>query len=163
VQRVWTAAFYLKSAASQWYFRLEKNQGEPSWPDFVDDVNKRFDPPMWSNPLGELMHLRCSGTVDEFQENFLTLLARYDDINEKQQIAIFSAGLPPRWTLTSTYRSLLFLMMPCPWHGLSSAAWRWSTIQLVSHHAAHTRRRVPQGPLLRPPNPLRRQPARAVP
>jgi hypothetical protein len=33
--------------------------------DFVDGVNKRYDPPTQSNPLGELMHLRCSGTVDE--------------------------------------------------------------------------------------------------
>jgi hypothetical protein len=161
-QHVWTAAFYLEGAASQWYFRLEKNQGESSWPDFIDGVKKRFGPPTRSNPLGELMHLRCSGTIDEFQENFLTLLARCDDINEKQQIAIFSAGLPPRWALTSTYRSMLFLMMPCPWHGLSSVAWRWPTTQLVSRRAAHARRLVPQGPLLRPPNPMRRQPARVL-
>jgi hypothetical protein len=100
------------------------------------------------------MHMRCSGTVDEFQENSLTLLARCDDINEKKQIAILSTGLPPRWALTSTYRSLLLLMMPCPWHGLSSAAWRWPTTQLVSCRAAHARCRVSQVPLLRLPNPM---------
>jgi hypothetical protein len=160
-QRVWTAAFYLKGAASQWYFRLEKNQGELSWPDFVDGVNKRFNPPTRSNPLGELMHLRCSGTVDEFQENFLTLLARYDNINEKQQIAIFSAGLPPRWALTLTYISLLLLMMPCPGTGFRAPP--GASRRPTSHHAAHARRHIPQGPLLRPPNDLRRQPARAVP
>jgi hypothetical protein len=95
-QHIWTVAFYLEGAVSQWYFCMEKNQGEPSWPDFVDGVNKRFGPPTRSNPLGELMHLRCSGTIDEFQENVLTLLARCHNINEKQQIAIFSAGLPPQ-------------------------------------------------------------------
>jgi hypothetical protein len=65
-RQLWTAAFYLEGPASQWYFRLEKNHSEPSWADFVDDVNKRFGPPTRSNPLGELMHLRCSGTVDEY-------------------------------------------------------------------------------------------------
>jgi hypothetical protein len=88
-QQVWTAAFYLEGAASQGYFRLEKNHDKPSWAEFVDGVNRRFGPPTWSNPLGELMHLRCSSSVAEYQEQFLTLLA-----NERQQIAIFSTGLP---------------------------------------------------------------------
>jgi hypothetical protein len=92
--QVSTATFYLEGAASQWYFRLEKNHSEPSWAEFVTDVNKRFEPPTRSNPLGELMHLRCSGSVEEYQEKFPTLLARCVDINEKQQISIFSAGLP---------------------------------------------------------------------
>jgi hypothetical protein len=61
--QVSTATFYLEGAASQWYFRLEKNHSEPSWAEFVTDVNKRFEPPTRSNPLGELMHLRCSGSV----------------------------------------------------------------------------------------------------
>jgi hypothetical protein len=95
-QQVWTAAFYLEGAAGQWYYRLEKNHGEPSWVDFVDGINKRFGPPARSKPLGELTHLRCSGTVDEYQERFLTLVARCEDVTEKQQIAIFTAGLPPQ-------------------------------------------------------------------
>jgi hypothetical protein len=42
------------------------------------------------------MHLRCSSSIAEYQEQFLTLLARgrCDDVNERQQIAIFSTGLP---------------------------------------------------------------------
>jgi hypothetical protein len=94
-QQVWTAAFYLEGAAGQWYYRLEKNHGEPSWTESVAGINKRFGPPTRTNPLGELMHLRCLGSIDEYQERFLTLLARCEDVNEQQQIAIFSAGLPP--------------------------------------------------------------------
>jgi len=55
--KVPTASFYLEAAASQWYYRLEKNQGAPTWPQFVDAINRRFGPPLRSNPLGELTHL----------------------------------------------------------------------------------------------------------
>jgi hypothetical protein len=40
--QVWTAVFFLDGAAHQWYFRLEKDHGEPSWSDFVDGITKRF-------------------------------------------------------------------------------------------------------------------------
>jgi hypothetical protein len=33
--------------------------------------------------------------VDEYQEAFLSLLARCEDVTEKQQIALFTAGLQP--------------------------------------------------------------------
>ena len=91
--KVSTAAFYLQDAASQWYYRLEQNQGIPTWTQFVDGINRRFGPPLRSNPLGELTHLRCTTTVDEYQDKFLVLLARCEGVTESQQIAIFSAGL----------------------------------------------------------------------
>ena len=92
-QKVWTATFYLQGAASQWYYRWEKNHGVPSWKDFVDGVNKRFGPPLRSNPLGELSQCRRTGSVDEYVDQFLKLLARCDDVSEKQQINLFTAGL----------------------------------------------------------------------
>lgn len=92
-QKVWTATFYLEGAAGQWYYRLEKNRGVPTWPDFVDGVNKRFGPPVRSNPLGELTQLRRTGSVEEYQEQFLMLLARCEGVTEQQQIDIFTAGL----------------------------------------------------------------------
>jgi hypothetical protein len=48
---------------------------------------------MRSNPLGELIQVRRTGTVDEYQEQFLTLLARCEHVTEAQQIAVFTAGL----------------------------------------------------------------------
>ncbi|CAN6198913.1 unnamed protein product [Urochloa humidicola] len=94
--KVWTASYYLKGAASQWYYRFEKNKGAvPTWPEFVDAVNKRFGPPVRSNPLGELTHWHRTGSVEEYQEQFLRLLARCSDVTERQQIDIFTAGLLP--------------------------------------------------------------------
>jgi hypothetical protein len=48
---------------------------------------------MRSNPLGELCHLCYTGSVDDYQAEFLTLLARCGGVMEPQQIAIFTAGL----------------------------------------------------------------------
>jgi len=82
--KVPTASFYLDGAASQWYYHLEKNQGVPSWTQFVDGINRRFGPPLRSNPLGELTQLRRTSTVDDYQEQFLVLLARCQDVTEPQ-------------------------------------------------------------------------------
>ena len=64
--KVPTASFYLDGAAGQWYYRLEKNQGVPSWSQFVDGINRRFGPPLRSNPLGELTQLCRTSTVDDY-------------------------------------------------------------------------------------------------
>jgi hypothetical protein len=66
--KVWYAAFYLDGDAQQWYFRLERNQGVPTWDRFVDLVSRRFGPPERSNPLGELIKLQRTGSVAEFQD-----------------------------------------------------------------------------------------------
>jgi hypothetical protein len=98
VEKVWLAAFYMEGIAQQWYYRLERNrqdsnQGDPSWSQFCELVNQRFGPPTCSNPLGELCHLRCTGSINDYQAEFLTLLAYYGGVSEPQQIAIFTAGL----------------------------------------------------------------------
>jgi hypothetical protein len=92
-EKVWTASFYMEGPAQQWYYRLERNQGVPTWQQFVTSVNRRFGPPVRSNPLGELTHLRRTGTVAAYQDAFLQLLARCDDVTECQQVDIFTAGL----------------------------------------------------------------------
>lgn len=59
----------------------------------MDGINKRFGPPVRSNSLGELTQLRRTGSVDEYQDHFLKLLARCANVTERQQIDIFTAGL----------------------------------------------------------------------
>lgn len=49
--KVQTASFYLEDAAGQWYYRLEKNQGTPTWPLFVEAVIRHFGPPCAATPL----------------------------------------------------------------------------------------------------------------
>jgi len=45
--------------------------------------NRRFGAPVRSNPLRELTHLRRTGIVAAYQDAFLQLLARCDDITER--------------------------------------------------------------------------------
>jgi hypothetical protein len=91
--KVFLATFYMSGDAAQWYALLERNHGQPSWSDFVKLVNQRFGPPLRSKPLGELIQLRRETTVAEYQSQFLALLACCDDLVEKHQIHIFTAGL----------------------------------------------------------------------
>ena len=91
--KVWLASFYMTGDAQQWYYRLEKNCSTPTWAEFVKLANNRFGPPLRSNPFDELVQLRRMGTVAEYQSQFLTLLARCEEVTETQQIDIFTAGL----------------------------------------------------------------------
>jgi hypothetical protein len=93
---VWTVSFYLDGVASQWYYRWEKNlRAAPSWEEFSAGVNRHFGPPDHASLLGELTHLCRTGSVDEYQEAFLNLLAQCEDISEKHQIALFMVDLLP--------------------------------------------------------------------
>jgi hypothetical protein len=42
---------------------------------------------------GELIKLQCAGSVAEYLDQFLKLLAQCDGVTEQQQIAIYTAGL----------------------------------------------------------------------
>lgn len=83
----------MEGAAQQWYYRLEKNTSVLSWAKFVEGINKRFGLPIRSNPLGKLTYLRRTGSVDEYQDQFLKLLAHCDGVTEQQQMDIFTASL----------------------------------------------------------------------
>jgi hypothetical protein len=91
--KVFLATFYMTGEAAQWYDIHKRNHGQLSWEEFVTLVNQRFGPPLQSNPLGELIQLQCDSSVADYQSAFLTLVARYDDLTEKQQINIFTVGL----------------------------------------------------------------------
>jgi hypothetical protein len=92
-ERVWLAAFHLQGAAQQWYMRLERDEGTPGWRRFSELLEMRFGPPLRSNPLGELIACRRTGTVADYQERFLALLTRAGPLTESQQIQLFLAGL----------------------------------------------------------------------
>uniref|UniRef100_A0A0A9C712 Retrotransposon gag domain-containing protein n=1 Tax=Arundo donax TaxID=35708 RepID=A0A0A9C712_ARUDO len=73
--------------------RVEREEGTPSWRRFAELVNLRFRPPLRANPLGELVACRRTGSVSDYQEQFLTLLNRAGLLTEPQQIQLFTVGL----------------------------------------------------------------------
>ncbi|KAJ4797074.1 hypothetical protein LUZ62_048320 [Rhynchospora pubera] len=92
-EKVWLAAYHLTGIAQQWYFQLERDVGLLPWVRFKELCHLRFGPPVRTNPLGELMHLRQTDSVEEYQERFGALICRADSVTPTQQMHIFTAGL----------------------------------------------------------------------
>jgi hypothetical protein len=63
------------------------------WNRLMKFMNLRFAPPLRSNPLGELKELRRTGSVDEYQRQFLALLCRCDELPSVHAMNLFTAGL----------------------------------------------------------------------
>jgi hypothetical protein len=74
----------MQGAAQQWYYRLERNQGTPTWTRFTELANVRFGPPTRSNPLGELCHLRLDGSLDGYIDKFYQRLTCCDELFKLQ-------------------------------------------------------------------------------
>lgn len=64
--KVWLASYHLTNIAQQWYFQLERDEGQPTWDQFKEFCHMRFGPPIRSNPLGELTRLQQTGSVSEY-------------------------------------------------------------------------------------------------
>jgi hypothetical protein len=57
---------HLQGTAQQWYMRLEQDEGTPGWHRFTELLDRRFGPPIRSNPLGELVACRRTTTVEDY-------------------------------------------------------------------------------------------------
>jgi hypothetical protein len=73
--------------------RLSQDNDMTDWAYFAKCVNERFGPPTRCNPLGELASLRKTGTVDENTERFLALVAHAGNLDESQQVNIYTTRL----------------------------------------------------------------------
>jgi hypothetical protein len=92
-EQVWMASLHMDGIAAEWYYALEREYGLLSWARFTEFVNLCFGPPIRSNPLGELKELHRTGTVEEYQRQFLTLLCRCEGLSPQHQMNLFTAGL----------------------------------------------------------------------
>ncbi|KAK3136157.1 hypothetical protein QOZ80_5BG0428960 [Eleusine coracana subsp. coracana] len=93
-EKVWMATHNLNDSAHIWYMHIEKQEGDfLTWRHFSELLNMRFGPPLRSNPLSELAACRQTGTIEEYQEHFLELLARARPLTNSQQIQLFTVSL----------------------------------------------------------------------
>lgn len=76
-----------------WYHHLEHGLNTMSLHHFIELVNIRLGPPLHSNPLGELVSLRKTGSISEFLEQFLALHHHTNPLSEQQQRLLFTVGL----------------------------------------------------------------------
>ncbi|KAK5847245.1 hypothetical protein PVK06_003550 [Gossypium arboreum] len=91
--KVGLASFHLLGEAQLWFDQIEEEEANLDWERFRECCHIRFGPPMSNNPLGELANLRQTGTVEEYQRQFQSLLARTTDLKPRQQVNLFTAGL----------------------------------------------------------------------
>jgi hypothetical protein len=67
-EQVWMASYNLEGGAQMWFIQVQSEEGTPSWRRFSELLNLRFGPPICSNPLGELMACKPTGTVAEYKD-----------------------------------------------------------------------------------------------
>ena len=93
------ASYNLEGGGQMWYIQVQNEEGMASWRRFSELLNLRFGPPIRSNPLGELMACKRTGTVAEYQDRFEALLPRVGALTEAQKVQAFTAGLQPSLSL----------------------------------------------------------------
>jgi hypothetical protein len=98
-EQVWMASYNLEAGAQMWFIQLQQDEGTPSWHRFSELLNICFSPPIRSNPLGELMACKRTGSVTEYQDRFEALLPRVGMLTEAQRVQAFTAGLQPPLSL----------------------------------------------------------------
>jgi len=94
-EQVWMASYNLEGGAQLWYIQVQQTEGTPSWRRFTELINLRYGPPLRSNPMGELMECKHTGSVAEYQDRFEALLPRVGPLEESQRVQAFTAGLGP--------------------------------------------------------------------
>jgi hypothetical protein len=94
-EKVWMASIHLLDAAHIWYMHIEWDNGTPTWRRFTELLNLRFGPPLRANPLGDLAACRRTGSVEDYSEQFLSLIACAGTLTESQQVQLFTVGLQP--------------------------------------------------------------------
>nr|GMC74159.1 uncharacterized protein LOC109155092 [Ipomoea batatas] len=93
-EKVSTAAYYMFDVAQLWFSKRIQDNQQFSWAQFKAACTLRFGPPRSINPLGELANLKQnSRNLEDFIDDFQTLLARADNVFYSQQVDLFTAGL----------------------------------------------------------------------
>jgi len=98
-EQVWMASYNLEANAQMWFIQVQQDKDTPSGHSFSELLNLRFGPTIRSNPLGELMACKRTGSVAEYKDRFEALFPRVGTLLEAQRVQAFMAGLLPPLSL----------------------------------------------------------------
>lgn len=73
------ATFHLEGHTQLWYKILCDDEINLYWEEFCDRLYERFNPSDFDNFTGELVNLRQTGTVLEYQKQFKVQPSKFDD------------------------------------------------------------------------------------
>lgn len=91
--RVIIAALNLKNHAQIWFKIFSDGVESISWRQFTRALMSRFGPNDYDNYFGELSKLQQSGSVQDYLEQFETLLSKTSGLPVDQFVAMFVSGL----------------------------------------------------------------------
>ena len=92
-----TVMMHLDGKALQWHQRYMKNYGalsEMNWDHYITEMRIRFSENEFSNPMLELVSLKQSSTVEEFYEDFESLLNLLQ-LPDDYALSVFIGNLKP--------------------------------------------------------------------
>jgi hypothetical protein len=98
-EKVGIASFHLVGDAQLWYGQYKDVYGPPPWHRFTELVHTQFGPPSRSNALGELILLKCTSLVADFNKPYNALLGRALRLPAAQQVMIYNTTLQEPITL----------------------------------------------------------------
>ena len=85
--------FHLHGNALTWFIRWEQEIGHPTWPQFSQAIDRRFDPPIHHNHLGDLTSTHQTGELDDYTNQFLLTVTKVTGLSTAQQVMLYIAGL----------------------------------------------------------------------
>lgn len=95
-QKVVIASLHLDDIAIQWhqtYMRRRQHLPPPTWKEYIYALSDRFGA-VYEDPMSDLVNLRQTGTVTEFQEAFDRIMTQLN-LSVKYAISVFLAKLKP--------------------------------------------------------------------
>ncbi|XP_019265828.1 PREDICTED: uncharacterized protein LOC109243359 [Nicotiana attenuata] len=98
-EKLEAAVLHLNGRTESWYFSYHQSRGTVRWPEFVEEISKRFEESDNSNLnlLGEFKRIEKQGSVNEYLARFEDLkawvLIKYPTIPEEFFLGFFIEGL----------------------------------------------------------------------
>ncbi|KAJ8635376.1 hypothetical protein MRB53_009643 [Persea americana] len=93
-QWVIVATFYLEKEAKRWYNSLLHTQINPiTWQSFTESLFARFGPTAFEDHFMQLMHLRQTNSLREYQAEFDRISSMIIDIPQDKMVSAFVGGL----------------------------------------------------------------------
>ncbi|XP_042051252.1 uncharacterized protein LOC121796474 [Salvia splendens] len=92
-QRLHYVVMLFDPPAADWIFNYQANNHCVLWPDFLEDVRRRFDPLCFQNFIGLIAKLTQTGSLADYNNQFESMLNRVRGVPESTLVPIYVEGL----------------------------------------------------------------------
>lgn len=115
--KVWQASLH-EGVTAKWFYTLERDTGGVlTWTRFSEFVHTWFGPPLRTNGMADLKELHRTGSVEEYQRQFLRLLCRCVTCPSSNRRTCSQMVWGSLYAPTSNYNGQPTCSTPCTWLG----------------------------------------------